>query len=116
MKFSIASWNVLADSYTSFGTKPVPAASLWEYRSAIISERLQQMQADIFTLQEVDHFDDFYCPLFNSLGYDTAYLQRPEKPDGSLIPSVTYYTLYITYIPYTPYTPYTPYITYTSIR
>jgi mRNA deadenylase 3'-5' endonuclease subunit Ccr4 len=33
----------------------------------------------------VDHFEDFYEPLFQSVGMESVYYQRPTKTDGCLI-------------------------------
>jgi hypothetical protein len=36
-------------------------------------------------LQEVDHFTDYFEPMFNSLGLATIYIQRPSREDGCVI-------------------------------
>ena len=75
----VATWNVLADCYAGNGCD-------WEHRSKQIESILTLLEHhDFIVLQEVDHFDDFYQPLFHRLGFGTRYIQRPTKNDGCLV-------------------------------
>ena len=91
---SVASWNVLADSYaynhqpskdSSDTVIPIPTYIEWDFRKQKIAESISSCGADILCLQEVDHFADFYEPLLGKLGYKSVYLQRMKRKDGCLI-------------------------------
>lgn len=75
---SVLSWNCLADAYS-------PPTSTWAARRTLIARALTAASADIVTLQEVDHYHDFYRPLLRSLGYTVVYAARPTRTDGVLI-------------------------------
>lgn len=89
MRLHVISWNLLADCYIRGISKLYPGESpsylLWEERFEKIREQIQTARADIFCLQEVDHYEDDFEPFFASMGYNSIYLQRPRKPDGCLI-------------------------------
>ena len=83
---------MLADCYTLLSSKPsVPPTSALDFvpRSlllkTIFNSLTKEQGVDMFLLQEVDHYADFFEPTFDALGYKTVYLQRPERPDGCLI-------------------------------
>ena len=80
MRLKIACWNVLADCYSS---------SSWEERWCDIKRVLEAMihehGVNLFLLQEIDHFHDFYEPFLRSIGFLMMYVQRPHKKDGCLI-------------------------------
>lgn len=93
MRLSIISWNVLADCYIHGMNKlqqnynqdsEIPNYLLWQGRFEKIMNVITQTKADIYCLQEVDHYEDFK-PFLSSIGYDSVYLQRPRKGDGCLI-------------------------------
>ena len=46
---------------------------------------LRALDADILCLQEVDHFEDFFEPLLQKLGYDSKYKKKDGKFDGCAI-------------------------------
>ena len=80
-RLTVVSWNVLGDCY-ALGQDNAQSMRqeilLWEHRSEKIANILQAMQADVYFLQEVDHYLDFYEPLFReSFGYLTLYVSRP---------------------------------------
>jgi uncharacterized protein with PIN domain len=97
MRINVATWNVLADSYAySQPLKPtldktldsdnaIPTYLEWNTRKDKIAHYITKCKADIYCLQEVDHFIDFYQPLFGSMGYESVYFQRPSRKDGCLI-------------------------------
>ena len=89
--FTCITWNVLADAYTrnpkSFSC---PSSTLeWKFRKVEIAKVLTTQaltkRTAIFCLQEVDHYETFYQPLFQSLHYTCVYIPRPNRPDGLLI-------------------------------
>ena len=88
---SVASWNVLADSYAysqAVKTSPedlIPTYIEWDNRKQKIAESISNCGADILCFQEVDHYVDFYEPLLGKLGYKSVYLQRFKRKDGCLI-------------------------------
>eukprot|EP00878_Enallax_costatus_P017115 GHUV01017970.1.p1 GENE.GHUV01017970.1~~GHUV01017970.1.p1 ORF type:complete len:778 (+),score=281.41 GHUV01017970.1:24-2357(+) len=82
-RFSVASYNILADKYAkhyrSYLYHDVPSGYLdWHHRKAAIVEELAHLQPDIVCLQEVDRYEDLEADL-QQLGYSGIYLQR----DGS---------------------------------
>jgi mRNA deadenylase 3'-5' endonuclease subunit Ccr4 len=83
-KFSILTFNCLADCYSQ---NPNKLNELnWENRKKNIENILINSQVDLILMQEIDHFDDFFIPLFKKIGnYKLIYLQRPFKEDGCLI-------------------------------
>lgn len=83
MRLSVSCWNVLADAYAHKGA--LLDSVRWSYRFDLITKCVASAQSDLFCLQEVDHFDDSFKPLFDRLGYESVYLQRPNRRDGCLI-------------------------------
>lgn len=86
---TVASWNVLADSYVGGHQTYLNAsdhyALHWSHRSALINDVISCTYADILCLQEIDHYTDFYEPYLLSIGYVVVYVQRPSRNDGCLI-------------------------------
>lgn len=87
MKVVLATWNALADCYIHGQAGGADPDQSWANRSQLIKTCLVEAaeEVDIFCLQEIDHFDDFYASLLHSLGYTTVYMQRPMKNDGCLV-------------------------------
>lgn len=56
----------------------------FKFRSVRILHEIRESNSDIICLQEVDHFDDFYKPRLEELGYDLHTTFRREK-DAVLI-------------------------------
>ena len=81
MQIGVVTWNVLADCYST------EYKNTWQIRRPRIEKLLRDFRASssIYLLQEVDHFADFYAPLFAELGYNCEYVQRPRKDDGCLL-------------------------------
>ncbi len=70
------------NQYTSSTSTPVS----WSIRKELLAKTLFAVPTiDVYTLQEVDHYVDFYQPLFENHGYESLYVQRPRKHDGCLI-------------------------------
>jgi mRNA deadenylase 3'-5' endonuclease subunit Ccr4 len=84
--FSIASYNVLADSYVKPQWYPNvdPEVLRWDRRKFALAERVERLDADIVCLQEVEA--DAYAMLAQSLGaksYEGVYAKKGrDKPDG----------------------------------
>lgn len=87
MRVTLATWNVLADCYSHAQSGVRDRNGEWPYRCELARACLTEAteSIDVFCMQEVDHFDDFYSELFHSLGFATVYMQRPTKNDGCLI-------------------------------
>jgi mRNA deadenylase 3'-5' endonuclease subunit Ccr4/uncharacterized protein with PIN domain len=81
MQIDVVTWNVLADCYAT------EYKNAWEIRRPQIEKLLRDFRtsSSIYLLQEVDHFADFYAPLFAELGCNCEYVQRPRKDDGCLL-------------------------------
>lgn len=86
LSFSIASYNILADSYVQPKWYPnVSSENLrWDRRKFALAERIARLDADIICLQEVEA--DAYALLGGSLGakgYSGVYAKKgSDKPDG----------------------------------
>lgn len=89
MIIQFVSWNVLADVYATKGSTIEPGTTVnprsWPYRSNMLRDKLAELNADVFCLQEVDHYKDFYLPTLAKIGMKSIYFQRPQKKDGCLI-------------------------------
>jgi uncharacterized protein with PIN domain/exonuclease III len=83
--FRAVSWNVLADCYARGQGSYIPDVLRWNSRKALIEQIIVEMKFDVICLQEVDHFDDFFSPLFTQLGCKSVFAKRPTKRDGCLI-------------------------------
>ncbi|CAA0814925.1 Carbon catabolite repressor protein 4 homolog 4 [Striga hermonthica] len=84
-KFSLVSYNVLAQAYVKsayFPHSPAPCLK-WKARSESILTVLKSLGSDFFCLQEIDEYDTFYKKNMESLGYASIYIQRSgRKRDG----------------------------------
>jgi endonuclease/exonuclease/phosphatase family metal-dependent hydrolase len=82
----VASWNVLCSQYSWITTFPncTKRELSWEARWPQLQRIITSLQADVITLQEVDHVEE-YERLLHTMGYEVAYQQRPGgKVDGCL--------------------------------
>jgi mRNA deadenylase 3'-5' endonuclease subunit Ccr4 len=91
-QFIICTWNVLADSLalSVYGDDVAfphtdQAVLLWEYRAPLIKKQLCFIDADVFCLQEVDKYQEFFEPLFQSMGYASQWTPKIDSVDGILI-------------------------------
>ena len=52
-----------------------------------VLEELLGYEGDILSLQEVDHYDDFFAPKLEAEGYTGEFLKRPSahKQDGCAV-------------------------------
>ena len=81
-------FNVLADGLSGEdpdkgGFNAVPPQSLnWQFRRLnLIREIFRQgVWPDIISMQEVDHYHDWFSPLLTQLGYAGEYLPKPNSP------------------------------------
>ncbi|KAL3844377.1 hypothetical protein ACJIZ3_001780 [Penstemon smallii] len=84
-KFSVVSYNMLAQAYVKrsvFPHSPAPCLK-WKARSQAILTVLKSLEADFLCLQELDEYDTFYEKNMKSLGYSSIYTQRSgKKRDG----------------------------------
>ncbi|KAL1831953.1 hypothetical protein ACET3Z_001604 [Daucus carota] len=83
IKFSVLSYNILADLYASRNAhQNTPAWALtWEYRSQNLLNELIGYHADIVCLQEVqsDHFDTLFLPEMERHGYSSVYKKKTKE-------------------------------------
>ncbi|XP_019156701.1 PREDICTED: carbon catabolite repressor protein 4 homolog 4 isoform X2 [Ipomoea nil] len=84
-KFSLVSYNILAQAYVksaSFPHSPSPCLK-WKARSQAILTVLKGLGSDFLCLQELDEYDSFYKKNIESFGYSSIYVQRGgQKKDG----------------------------------
>jgi mRNA deadenylase 3'-5' endonuclease subunit Ccr4 len=86
-RLRVITWNILADgiSMRQHGDSARPEYLKWDYRSSLIEKFISQMRPELVMLQEVDHYDDFFKPLFNKRNMLSIFFQRPQRPDGMKI-------------------------------
>ncbi|CAN4128311.1 unnamed protein product [Withania somnifera] len=84
-KFSLVSYNILAQAYVKsalFPHSPGPCLK-WKARSQAILTVLKNLETDFLCLQELDEYDSFYRKNIESVGYSSIYVQRSgQKRDG----------------------------------
>ncbi|XP_069624613.1 protein angel homolog 2 isoform X4 [Ranitomeya imitator] len=87
MSYNILSQDLLEDNSSLYSHCRRPYL-FWNYRLPNILRELQEMNADILCLQEVqeDHYQEQIKPTLEALGYVCAYKARTgSKPDGCAI-------------------------------
>ena len=84
-KIRILQFNILADGLSGL-RKDLGAFSrierndmIWENRQDRLLLEMKQYTPDIITLQEVDHYYDYFLPILSSLGYDGFYSPKPAS-------------------------------------
>lgn len=85
-RFTVLSYNILCDIYTSdktYGYTPSRALK-WAYRKKLISQEIDNYDADIICMQEVsrDAFNSWDDELKDE-GYDSIYKQKPHAKSAS---------------------------------
>ena len=65
------------------------SARNFNLRKELFERIFRNIKADIILLQEIDHWEDFYQPLLQDLGFNSVYFQRPTRKDGLVIASLT---------------------------
>uniref|UniRef100_A0A3B4UQB7 Protein angel homolog 1 n=1 Tax=Seriola dumerili TaxID=41447 RepID=A0A3B4UQB7_SERDU len=90
--FSVMSYNILSQELLQDNDYLYkhcdPAVLPWEYRLPNLLTEIQQLDADILCLQEVqeDHYENQIKPALQRLGYQCEYKKRTgRKPDGCAI-------------------------------
>ena len=85
--FSVATYNILADAYSGYQNYCESSLLKLEYRLPILTKEISEFNTDFICLQEVDTYDQHFKGLFDTLGYGSQYVKRPNqwKRDGSLI-------------------------------
>ena len=84
---TFVSYNILAESLESNTTAGLDRGiASFEARRKLLANELQSWNADVYCLQEVDHFDDFLAPLMDDLGLSGEFLQRRgDRQDGCAV-------------------------------
>ena len=52
----------------------------WEFRKVNLLLEILRYDPDIVTLQECDHFDDFFLPELSAKGYSGIFYPKPSSP------------------------------------
>eukprot|EP01041_Mallomonas_annulata_P008324 gene8324-17133_t len=86
-RFRVVSYNILAEVYATRQAYPYCDAwcLAWPYRRCLLLQELQESQADIICLQEVqaDYYESQLLPAMTQLGYDGVYKQKTRESMGS---------------------------------
>lgn len=53
---------------------------LWDNRKYAIIEEILTYDPDVVCLQEVDHYEDFFLPVLQQVGYSGAFNPKPDSP------------------------------------
>ncbi|CAE7305471.1 CCR4 [Symbiodinium necroappetens] len=85
-RLRLASWNVLAQSYSLQKSFPdvKPEWLRFGHRLPLLRDALVDLEADVLCLQEVEPLKDWQ-PLLEGLGYEVVYAQRPARADGCVV-------------------------------
>ena len=83
----IVSYNLLAESLESNTTAGLdPRIASFGARRQLLDYELQAWDADLYCLQEVEHFDDYFAPRMDSRGFSGEFLKRRgDRQDGCAI-------------------------------
>lgn len=74
---SVATWNVLAQSYAFSHAGVDPRALSWEHRSGLLLRALEAAaRPSIVCLQEVDKFEEHFRDGLHAMGYECRYTAR----------------------------------------
>ncbi|KAI4795816.1 hypothetical protein KUCAC02_029629 [Chaenocephalus aceratus] len=87
MSYNILSQQLLQDNAYLYRHCP-PAVLSWDYRRPNLLAEIQQHDADILCLQEVqeDHYEEQLKPALQALGYQCEFKKRTgSKPDGCAV-------------------------------
>jgi endonuclease/exonuclease/phosphatase family metal-dependent hydrolase len=85
MRFSVATWNILAQAYVVADRYAdcVPAAMEPAARRALLLDRVSALNVDVLLLQEVE--PDAHEAIARRLGWKGVYAQRRGRPDGASV-------------------------------
>jgi len=79
----VLQFNILADALGteagSFDKVPVECLK-WAFRKYRILEQILLVNPDVICLEEVDHFGDYFQPIFDSLGFDGFFCPKKDSP------------------------------------
>lgn len=68
-------------SYGGFGEVPYPEVCLdWDFRKFRLLEEMIRNDPDIITVQEVDHYNDFFKPALEEFGYSSIWAPKKGSP------------------------------------
>ncbi len=70
----------MADTTPKNFTQSPTACLAWNTRKERIIEQILSLDPDIICLEEVDHFEDFFEPLFIDLGYKGLFHPKKDSP------------------------------------
>ena len=82
----ILQFNLLARGLSSppknggFVESPVASLHFDNYRKYRLLEEILRFDPDIVTLEEMDHYDDFFQPLMSKFGYDSIFQPKLDAP------------------------------------
>lgn len=77
--------NMLADGLSGlrddrgFFSRVSRKAISWDYRKDLLLHEITQYSPDIITLQENDHYYDFFLPELDAMGYDCFFAPKPAS-------------------------------------
>ena len=98
VRFHVMSYNILADQLARCELHPGVSPSIldFKFRAPRIIQDIEQSDASLICLQEVDHIDDFYDNRLKSLGFEMVYGRRKPSPSDA---QIEHHTIAIGYKP-----------------
>ena len=90
-KVTVLQWNALADHFATQDEKGFPYAKKedleWDNRKHKYLPVIKSHSPCLIFMQEVDHYDDFFQPMLNELGYESLWWKKNHERhhDGCLV-------------------------------
>lgn len=82
---TVLQWNVLADGLAQTDKFPVDPGHLeWEHRAPLILKELSSSGADIMCMQELNHWEEYFKPKMEELGYKGIFIAKEKSPTVKL--------------------------------
>ena len=78
-RFSLSTFNALADCYSMYQTHCSPKYLNFQYRKVRLSETIKGFNTDFICLQEIDHYSDFFEEFLGSIGYQSLFVKRNSE-------------------------------------
>ena len=75
----VLQWNTLADQLATDFPRANVEALQWEQRQGLLIAELESSEADLLVLEEVDHYEDWFLPSLQRLGYEGRFQRKARQ-------------------------------------
>ena len=72
----VLQWNTLADQLATDFPRASVEALQWTERQGLLIAELERSEADLIVLEEVDHYEDWFLPNLQRLGYEGRFQRK----------------------------------------